>query len=282
MTRIAILGAGTMGHGIAQVAAACGYDVALSDVDEDALGTGMERLAANLAKGVEKGKMNEEDRASALARVAATTDLAEAVADADLVVEAAPERLDLKEQIFAAVDSAAPDGAVLASNTSSLSISRIAEATRRPDAVIGMHFFNPPYALKLLELVRGEQTSDATTDAARAHGERMGREIITVTDSPGFATSRLGLVLGLEAIRMVEQGVASPEDIDTAMAQGYGHPMGPLRLTDLVGLDVRLAIAEGLFEALGTDAFRPPDLLRQMVEDGRLGRKSGRGFYDWD
>ncbi len=282
MTRIAILGAGTMGHGIAQVAAACGYDVALSDVDEDALGTGMERLAANLAKGVEKGKMNEEDRAAALARVAATTDLAEAVADADLVVEAAPERLDLKEQIFAAVDSAAPDGAVLASNTSSLSISRIAEATRRPDAVIGMHFFNPPYALKLLELVRGEQTSDATTDAARAHGERMGREIITVTDSPGFATSRLGLVLGLEAIRMVEQGVASPEDIDTAMAQGYGHPMGPLRLTDLVGLDVRLAIAEGLFEALGTDAFRPPDLLRQMVEDGRLGRKSGRGFYDWD
>jgi 3-hydroxybutyryl-CoA dehydrogenase len=279
--RVAVLGAGTMGHGIAQVAATAGCRVTLYDIDESIVAKGRSHVAANLARGIEKGKVTEEQKAAALERLATTTTLAEAVRDADLVVEAAPERMDLKKRIFAEVSGLAPEGAILATNTSSLSITEIAAASRRPDRVLGMHFFNPPYILKLLELVRAEQTSDEVLEQARQAGERMGREMIVVSDTPGFATSRLGLVLGLEAMRMVEQGVAGAAEIDRAMELGYGHAMGPLRVTDLVGLDVRLAIAQYLHAELGGDQYRPPQILRRLVRAGKLGRKTGEGFYRW-
>lgn len=279
--RIAVLGAGVMGHGIAQVAASSGYELMLYDVDGGALELGMEKLRANLDKGVEKGKIRQEDREEALGRVHGTVDLDEAVSDSGLVIEAAPERMDLKKEIFAALGEKAPADAVLATNTSSLSVTEIASATSSPGRVLGMHFFNPPYALKLLEIVLGDQTSRETLALALQVAERMGRKVITVKDVPGFATSRLGIALGLEAIRMLEQGVATAEDIDTAMVEGYRHPMGPLRLTDLVGLDVRLAIAEYLHKELGEEQFEPPALLRKLVAEGKLGKKTGQGFYTW-
>jgi 3-hydroxybutyryl-CoA dehydrogenase len=239
-----------MGHGIAQVAAAAGLEVSVHDVAEAVIRKGLDAVDA-------------------------------AAAQADLVVEAAPESLDLKRSLFERLDRAAPEHALLASNTSSLSIDEIASATDRPQRVLGMHFFNPVHLMALLEVVRGERTAPETVDLAVDVGRRMGKDPIVVRDSPGFASSRLGLVLGLEAMRMLEQGVASAEDIDKAMTLGYRHPMGPLRLTDLVGLDVRLAIAEYLHAELKSDAFRPPEILKQLVADGRLGKKSGHGFYDW-
>jgi len=279
--RVTVVGAGTMGHGIAQVAAMAGMRVVLCDVDEGILGRARERVDANLSKGVEKGKVTPEDREAALGRVTTTSRLAEAVREADLVIEAVPERMDLKKKIFTEAHGAAPPSALFATNTSSLSVTEIAAASGRPDRTIGMHFFNPPHLLKLLEIVRAEQTSKETLERARRAGERMGREMIVVSDTPGFATSRLGLVLGLEAMRMVEQGVASPEEIDRGMELGYGHAMGPLRVTDLVGLDVRLAIAEYLYAELGGDQYRPPQILRRMVRAGKLGKKTGEGFYRW-
>lgn len=282
LDRVAVIGAGTMGHGIAHVAAVAGCHVALVDADEDALERGMTKLRENLDGGVQRGKLSEEARDAALERVHATTDLAAAVADADLVVEAVPERMELKESIFAALDEYAPPAAILATNTSSLSVTTIQRATRRADRVLGLHFFNPVHAMKLVEVVRGEDTSDDTVGAGAAFSERLGKEPIIVRDSPGFASSRLGIALGLEAMRMVEEGVAEPEAIDRAMELGYRHPMGPLRLTDLVGLDVRLGIAEYLHETLHSDVFRPPEILKRMVAEGRLGKKSGRGFYSWD
>jgi 3-hydroxybutyryl-CoA dehydrogenase len=279
--RIIVVGAGTMGHGIAQVAAAAGIDVRLHDVSGEAIARGLESIRANLDGGVEKGKVSAGQREATLARLAPAPDLEAAAADSDLAIEAVPENLDLKREIFARFDRAAPPHALLASNTSSLPIAAVAQATARPGQVLGMHFFNPVHLMALLEVVRGKATTDATVESAVELGRRMGKEPIVVADSPGFASSRLGLVLGLEAMRMVEQGVASPEDIDKAMTLGYRHPMGPLRLTDLVGLDVRLAIAEHLHHELGSEAFRPPEILRRLVAEGRLGRKSGRGFYEW-
>jgi 3-hydroxybutyryl-CoA dehydrogenase len=279
--RVTVVGAGTMGHGIAQVAAAAGLEVSVHDVAEEVIEKGLDAIRANLAKGIEKGKLTAEQRDATLARIHAAVDLEAAAAKADLVVEAAPESLDLKRSLFGRIDRAAPEHALLASNTSSLSIDEIASATGRPGRVLGMHFFNPVHLMALLEVVRGERTAQETVDLAVDVGRRMGKDPIVVRDSPGFASSRLGLVLGLEAMRMLEQGVASAEDIDKAMTLGYRHPMGPLRLTDLVGLDVRLAIAEYLHAELKSEAFRPPSILRKLVADGRLGKKSGRGFYDW-
>ena len=279
---VAVLGAGTMGHGIAQVSAAAGCDVQLYDINEAAVTAGMNRIRSNLEKGIARGKVTEEERDGVLQRLQATTSVTAAATGADLVVEAAPESMDLKAKIFKEVDAAAPAHAILASNTSSLSIGAIAAAVSGPERFVGMHFFNPVHIMTLVEVVWGPKTSDATRDAAVAFAERLGKVPIVVKDAPGFASSRLGIVLGMEAIRMVEQGVASPEDIDKAMELGYRHPMGPLKLTDLVGLDVRLGIAEYLSETLQTDAFEPPELLRQMVADGKLGKKSGRGFYDWN
>ena len=280
--RVAVLGAGTMGHGIAQVAALAGMDVVMRDVDQAALEKGMHGIRRSLDKAIEKGKSTPDAAKAALGHIQTTTDTLGAVEKADLVVEAVPERIDLKRTVFTDVVRAAPKHAILASNTSSLPIASIAEALPEAERArfVGMHFFNPVPVMKLVEIVRGPATSKATVDAVAALSARMGKEAIVVRDSPGFATSRLGVAIGLEAIRMVEEEVASPEDIDKAMTLGYNHPMGPLRLTDLVGLDVRLHIAEGLAKTLGP-RFEPPPLLRRMVAEGRLGQKAMRGFYEW-
>jgi len=278
---VAVLGAGTMGHGIAHAAALAGYDTRLTDISPEAVTRGLDSIRANLEKGVAKGKVTPEARVAALARLHPAASLEDAVTGADLVVEAAPESLELKREIFRQVGAVAGAGAVLATNTSSLPVGEIAAAAPDPSRVLGMHFFNPVHIMPLLELVRGEATSESTLATALRVGERMGKECIVVRDAPGFATSRLGVVLGLEAMRMLEQDVASAEDIDKAMTLGYRHPVGPLRLTDMIGLDVRLAIADHLHTTLGSEAFRPPELLRRMVAEGKLGRKSGQGFYDW-
>jgi 3-hydroxybutyryl-CoA dehydrogenase len=282
ITTVAVLGAGTMGHGIAQVCAMAGYTARMYDVSQEAADAGLAKLGKNLDKGVAKGKVSEEQRSATLERISAHADLGEAVAAAGLVVEAVPEKLELKQQLLKQCAEHLGDDAVLGTNTSSLSIARIASVVPNPSRVIGLHFFNPVHIMKLLEIVVGESTSDAVLATCQEFGKAIGKECITVKDAPGFATSRLGLVIGLEAIRMVAQGVASAEDIDKAMTLGYGFPMGPLRLTDLVGLDVRLHIAEYLSEHLQPgDHFKPPQLLRDMVADGKLGKKSGQGFYSW-
>ena len=269
-----------MGHGIAHVAAVMGAEVRLYDSIAGGARAGVDKVAKNLARGVELGKVAAADRDAALARIHAVEDLAAACTDTDCVIEAIPERIELKREVFTAIDRAAPAHALLATNTSSLPIAQIAEAVRAPGRVVGMHFFNPVHVMKLVEVVR-HSTADAEAVAcAVALAERMGKTPITVTDSPGFASSRLGLVIGLEAMRMVEQGVASAADIDTAMKLGYGHPMGPLELTDLVGLDVRLGIAEYLSTAIGP-AFTPPQTLRDKVAAGKLGKKTGEGYYRW-
>jgi 3-hydroxybutyryl-CoA dehydrogenase len=269
-----------MGHGIAHVSAVMGAEVRLHDALAGAAKAGIERIAKNLAKGVELGKVSAADRDAALARLQAVEHLADAVAGVDAVIEAIPEVIDLKRELFEALDRAAPAHALLATNTSSLPIARIAQAVRDSGRVVGMHFFNPVHVMKLVEVVRHPGTSEPALGLAVALTERMGKTPIIVSDSPGFASSRLGIVLGLEAMRMVEQRVASPADIDTAMKLGYGHPMGPLELTDLVGLDVRLGIAEYLASELG-DAFEPPQMLRELVRAGKLGKKTGEGFYRW-
>ena len=279
--KIAVIGAGTMGHGIAQIGGMAGYEVALHDSDRARVDQGLSSIASNLRKGVDRGKVSEETQALALGCIRGATEFLDAVAEADLIIEAIPENMELKQSLFQDIARMAPDEAILASNTSSLSVTEIASAVPNPGRFIGTHFFNPPHIVTLLELVMAYQTNEDTLQAVREAGERMGRHIIVVKDSPGFASSRLGLILGLEAMRMLESGVASVEDIDSAMVQGYRHPMGPLRLTDLVGLDVRLAIAEHLWKEVG-EQFRPPNILRKMVRAGKLGKKSGEGFYSWD
>ncbi|HIG86858.1 MAG TPA: 3-hydroxyacyl-CoA dehydrogenase family protein [Planctomycetes bacterium] len=277
--RAAVLGAGTMGHGIAQVLAQAGIQVCLFDVDEQATSRGLTAIQGNLDKGVSRGKVTEEDRAAALGRISCATVLGDAIDGVQLVVEAVPEKIELKHSIFAELGALGMD-VLLASNTSSLSIDKIAEAAEHPERVLGMHFFNPVHLMKLVEVVRGERTSEQAAQCALDLVGRLGKTPIDVKDAPGFASSRLGIAIGLEAMRMLEEGVASAEDIDTAMTLGYGFPMGPLKLTDLVGLDVRLAIAEHLSSTLG-ERFSPPDILREMVARGELGKKSGKGFHNW-
>ena len=278
---VGVIGAGTMGHGIAQVAAQAGCEVVLQDIDGTAVQRGLDAIRANLDKGVARGKVDAGDAEQALSRISGTSELDLVASDADLVVEAVPERLELKQQLFLQLQELAPAGAIFGTNTSSLSIAGIAAPLADPGRVIGMHFFNPVHIMKLLELVVHEGTRPEVLEAATAFGEAIGKQCITVKDFPGFATSRLGVCLGMEAIRMVEQGVASPEDIDLAMVLGYRHPIGPLKLTDLVGLDVRMHIGEYLAQELSNPAFEPPELMRRMVAEGRLGKKTGRGFYDW-
>jgi 3-hydroxybutyryl-CoA dehydrogenase len=279
---VAVIGSGTMGHGIAHVAAAAGFTTRLYDLSAELVDAALVKIRTNLDKGVQRGKVTPPDRDAALQMLSGTTNFDEAVTGAQIVIEAVPEKLALKHDVLGRAASAAGDAAILATNTSSLSIESIAAPIANPQRVIGLHFFNPVHIMKLLEIVVAPSTSGEVLEAARGFGHRLGKETITVKDFPGFATSRLGLVIGLEAIRMVEQGVASAEDIDKAMTLGYGFPMGPLRLTDLVGLDVRLHIAEYLTQKLPDAAhFRPPQLLRDMVAQGKLGKKSGQGFYDW-
>ncbi|SFE41251.1 3-hydroxyacyl-CoA dehydrogenase [Nannocystis exedens] len=271
-----------MGHGIAQVAAAAGFETRLYDVRADLVEAGLTKVRANLDGGVAKGKVTEAQRTATLAALRGETDLQAAVTGADLVVEAIPEKLALKQELFTKVAAHVASTAVLATNTSSLSVTAIAAELPGPERVIGTHFFNPVHVMKLLEIVVGQKTAPEVLASVQAWGAKLGKDCIVVRDSPGFATSRLGLVIGLEAIRMVEEQVASAEDIDKAMCLGYGFPMGPLKLTDLVGLDVRLNIAEYLAANLQHgDHFRPPALLREMVAAGKLGKKSGEGFYKW-
>jgi 3-hydroxybutyryl-CoA dehydrogenase len=279
--QLTILGTGTMGRGIAYLAAVAGYEAVLFDADPSALDGAKAAIESLLRKGVEKGKVTESAAAAALGRVQLIPDLEPAVSGADLIIEAVPESFELKVELFAQADLFCGPDTILASNTSSISITRLASNVERRDRFVGMHFFNPPHVMKLIEIVRGERTSDVTIEQVRAIAEKMGKTAIVVRDSPGFATSRLGVAIGLEAIRMLEEGVASAADIDRAMELGYNHPMGPLRLTDLVGLDVRLGIAEYLAQTLGL-RFDPPQLLRDLVAQGKLGKKTGEGFYTWD
>ncbi|UQU61390.1 3-hydroxyacyl-CoA dehydrogenase family protein [Couchioplanes caeruleus] len=272
--RVGVIGGGRMGAGIAQVFATAGAVVTVVEPDRAAA---RERVATGLRRAAERGKL-AEDPAAVLERIELTGELP---ADAGLVVEAVPEDPALKTSVLAAAEKVVGEDAVLATNTSSLSIAGLAEGLRRPGRFVGMHFFNPVPASDLVEIVAGPQTGRAVRDAAAGWAGALGKTAIVVRDSPGFATSRLGVLLGLEAIRMLEEGVADAESIDRAMELGYRHPMGPLRSTDLVGLDVRLAIAEHLHRELG-DRFAPPRLLRDKVARGELGRKSGQGFYSWE
>jgi 3-hydroxybutyryl-CoA dehydrogenase len=280
--KVVVIGAGTMGRGIAQVVAQAGSKVTLTDLSRELLDAGVKGIREALEKGVSKGKVSEEDRDAALHLIGTSTDFEVAAADVDLVIEAVPENAELKAGIFRKLDQVCDERTILASNTSSLSVTELAKVTSRPAKVLGMHFFNPVHIMKLVELVVPKAAGDETVAAARGLVEAMGKTAIVVSDSPGFASSRLGVVLGLEAMRMLEQDVASAEDIDHAMELGYNHPMGPLRLTDLVGLDVRLAIAEHLYDTLGGQQYRPPEILRRLVKEGKLGRKSGEGFYRWE
>lgn len=277
---IAVLGAGIMGRGIAYVAALGGYDTVLQDTSREALDKGAADIASILAKGVAAGKVEAAAADAARARLRTTTSLEEAARVADLVIEAVPERIELKIEIFAALDRFAPRHAILASNTSSLSITEMAAATTRAPQVVGLHFFNPVHRMKLLEIVRALETSDATIAACESVGVAMGKECVTVRESPGFVTSRINAMIGNEAFYMLQEGVASAADIDKALKLGLNHPMGPFELVDLVGLDTRLSILRFLHRTLG-EKFRPCPLMEQYVAAGRLGRKTGRGVYDY-
>ena len=277
--RIVVIGAGTMGNGIAQTAAVSGYQVTMTDVDKAALERGKAAINKSVEKLASKGVFDESQQKAALA-IATTTDTGVA-AEAQLVIEAATENPDIKLGLFKELDQIAPEGAVLATNTSSISITRIAGATSRPDRIIGMHFFNPVPLMSLLEVIRGLDTSDATRDLVFEVGRKMGKEPVEAKDSPGFVANRLICPMINEAIFALQEGLASAEDIDTIMKLGMSHPIGPLALADLIGLDVVLFIVDVLHRDFGDDKYRPARLLRQMVDAGNLGRKSGKGFYEY-
>jgi 3-hydroxybutyryl-CoA dehydrogenase len=279
--QVTVVGAGTMGHGIAYVAALAGCHVTLTDVNGAALDGARAKIESLLAGGLKRGKLTEDDRAAVHERLAFEPRLAPAVRHADVVIEAVVEQMPVKQRIFAEVEREAPDGALLVTNTSSLSVGQIAAALKEPWRLLGMHFFNPVHLMKLVEIVTHGRTGAPQVERATALSRVLGKEPILVKDSPGFASSRLGVVLGLEAMRMLEQGVASAGDIDKAMELGYNHPMGPLKLTDLVGLDVRLAIANYLHQELQLPHYAPPNILKDKVAKGELGKKTGQGFYPW-
>ncbi|MEM1115479.1 MAG: 3-hydroxybutyryl-CoA dehydrogenase [Bacteroidota bacterium] len=278
---VTVIGAGAMGNGIAHVFAQSGHAVTLVDLDQGRLDAALGTIDNNLGRQVKKEKITEADRQATLGRIATATDLAAGVAEADLVVEAATEDADLKARIFEQIDDAAPEAAILASNTSSISITQIAGATARPGQVIGMHFFNPVPVMKLVEVVRGLATADATYETVRALSEQLGKVPVEVNDAAGFVSNRVLMPMINEAVFCVHEGVATPEAVDTVMTLGMAHPMGPLTLADFIGLDVCLSILEVLHRELGEDKYRPCPLLRKMVAAGRLGRKSGEGFYDY-
>ena len=269
-----------MGRGIAGVCALSGHETTVFDADPDAQRQVRGSIESSWQRALDRGKVQKAavESGKHLLRVAERL----RKADVDFAIEAVPEAMDLKQMVMSELDDLCQDGTILASNTSSLSITTIARATGRRDRVVGIHFFNPVAAMPLVEVVRGRETSDESVQRAVAFVRSLGKEAICVNDAPGFATSRLGVALGLEAMRMVEDGVALPEDIDRAMELGYGHRMGPLKTSDLVGLDVRLAIAEGLASQLSSERFQPPEILRRMVAEGRTGKKSGEGFYRWE
>ena len=280
-TRLAVIGAGTMGHGLAEIAALAGIETRLVDTEQRYLERGLGNIRTSLGRLVSSNKVGQSDADAAFARIAPTTDLAAAVRDADAVIEAVPEDLDLKRDTFRRLSAATREGVLLATNTSQFPITLIAAAASRPEEVIGMHFFNPPVLMKLVEIVRGDRTSDATLDAALALAKRLGKDpAVCRRDTVGFITSRAIAALRLECVRIHEEGIASIEDIDKAMRLGFNHPMGPFELNDYNGLDISLAATRSLHQAYG-DRFAPPKSMVARVEEGKLGRKSGAGWYDY-
>jgi len=280
MENITVIGAGTMGRGIAHVAALGGCKVALNDVSENILHQAVAGIRKNMEKGVDRGKLDRPAMEAALARIVPETDLNRAAQTADLVIEAVVENLSVKHALFEKLDAVCPAHTIFATNTSALSITELGAATRRADRFVGTHFFNPVHIMRLVEIVNGLGTSDETVNLTRQAMERMGKSVVVVSDSPGFVTSRINVLIGNEAFYMLQEGVASAEDIDTAIRLGLNHPMGPFELVDLVGLDVRLSILKDLHARLG-EKFRPCPLLEKYVHAGRLGRKVGKGVYDY-
>ncbi len=280
IARVAVLGAGTMGHGIAHAAIAAGYDTILYDVSPESIDKARAAIRGILAKGVELGKLTAAQADAVMGRLSTTSAVAVALEHADFIIEAAPERIDLKIALMADIDRLAPAHAVIATNTSALSITEMAGATSRPDRVAGMHFFNPVHKMKLVEVVRALESAPATLDTIEAVARRMGKETVLVRESPGFITTRVNASIGNEAFYMLMEGVASAPDIDKALKLGLNHPMGPFELVDLVGLDTRLSILEYLHRSMG-EKYRPCPLLVQYVKAGRLGKKVGRGVYDY-
>ena len=279
--RVTVIGAGTMGHGIAQAAASAGWEVWLTDERADALPAAQASIARNLEGAVSRGKLERAAADAIQRRIHPTTSIVDASRDSDLVIEAVVEDLAVKQTVLKKAASSAKSRALLATNTSSLSIAELSTAVPCSSRFLGLHFFNPVHLMKLVEVVVHGRTTDEVRGEALEIVKALGKEAIVVRDSPGFASSRLGVVLGLEAMRMVENNVATAADIDRAMELGYNHPMGPLKLTDLVGLDVRLKIAEYLHDTLGGAQYEPPAILRRLVSEGKLGKKSGEGFYKW-
>jgi 3-hydroxybutyryl-CoA dehydrogenase len=280
MRYITVLGAGTMGHGIAHAAIMAGYETILYDVNDAAVSKGRASIEGIIAKGVELGKVTAADGAAAKERLSTSTDLAAALRPADLVIEAAPEKIALKLELLAQIEAHAPAGAVIASNTSSLSVTEMGAALSKPQRLAGMHFFNPVHKMKLVEIVRALESADETIAAIDEVAKKMGKETVVVRDSAGFITSRVNAMIGNEAFFMLQEGVASARDIDKALKLGLNHPMGPFELVDLVGLDTRLSVLEFLHRSLG-EKYRPCPLLVQHVKAGRLGRKVGKGVYDY-
>ncbi|MFI7434620.1 3-hydroxyacyl-CoA dehydrogenase NAD-binding domain-containing protein [Micromonospora haikouensis] len=279
--RLAVVGAGLMGSGIAQVAAQAGWQVTLRDLDDAATGRGLAGIRKSLEKFAEKGKIEPGEVDAALGRITPTTDL-EAVADADIVVEAVFERLEIKQEVFRALDKLCKADAVLATNTSAIPVTQIAAVTERPESVVGTHFFSPVPMMKLCELVRGYKTSDETLATARAFAEEIGKTVVVVNrDIAGFVTTRLIAALVVEAVKLVESGVVSAEDLDTACKLGFGHAMGPLATTDLTGVDVLMHASKNIYTDTADEKFFPPELLQRMVTAGDLGRKTGKGFYTY-
>ncbi len=283
MTAVAVIGAGLMGSGIAQVAAQAGYEVRLRDVDDDSIDRGLLGIDQSLARFVAKDRLSEAEATEARARINGTTSLADAVADVDVVIEAIFENLDIKTELFKELDKYAPPGAILATNTSAIPITRIAAATSRPQDVVGTHFFSPVPMMKLCELVRGYKTSDETLQRARDFAEAIGKTCIVVNrDVAGFVTTRLISAIAMEAVQLVESGVASAEDVDIACKLGFGHAMGPLQTADLTGVDILTNASQNIYNDTQDEKFAPPELLQRMVVAGDLGRKTGKGFYEYE